>query len=101
MALHVEGVSLESDDQQGGRRGEHGQRNEDPQAIEKNQVDHTGLGEVGLSGAAGGIGAELLTYTLEIPLEKGKLKHKVMNSDSLRNQGTSTVIFLFIRENEG
>lgn len=87
----MEGVSLESD----------GQRNEDPQVIGKNQVDHTGLGDVSLSGVGRGIGAELFTYTLEIPLEKGKLKHKETNSDNLRNQGVSTVIFLFIRENEG
>lgn len=99
--MHVEGVSLERDGQQGGRHGEHDQRNEDPQVIEKNQVDHTGLGDVSLSGVGRGIGVELFTYTWELSLEQGKLKLEDMNSDSLSNQGIGTRIFLFIRENEG
>lgn len=54
IAFHVLGVSLERDDQQGGCKDEHGQRNEDPQVIEKSQVDHIGLREVLLLGGVGG-----------------------------------------------
>lgn len=39
-------MSFERDDQQGGCKDEHDHRNEDPQVIEKNQVDHIGLSEV-------------------------------------------------------
>ena len=47
-----------------------------------------------------GIGTELFTYTLKISLEKRKLKHKEMNSDSPRSRGISSLIFLFIMENK-
>ena len=45
VAFHVEDVSFERDDQQGGRQHKHDQRDEDPQVKEKNQVDHSGLRE--------------------------------------------------------
>ena len=57
VAFHVEGVSFERDDQQGGRQHKHDQRDEDPQVKGGNQVAHVGLREVHLlSGVGGGDG---------------------------------------------
>lgn len=55
IAGHVSGVSLERDDQQGGCKDEHDQRNEDPHLKENSQVGHIGLsGDFFLSGVGGG-----------------------------------------------
>lgn len=66
-------MSFERDDQQGGCKDEHDRRNEDPQVIEKNQVDHIGLSEVFfLRGVGRGI-EELLQYMVLMSLEKSTL----------------------------
>ena len=39
-------MTLEREDEQGGRQDEHDERDEDPQVVEQSQVDHIGLGEV-------------------------------------------------------
>lgn len=102
IAFHVEGVSFERDDQQGGHQHRHDQRDEDPQVkgvtklpmlVSEKYTFSVELEE--------GMGTELFTYTLNIPLEKGKLEQKEKNKDSLTSPGISHMTFLFITENHG
>ena len=71
IAFHVEGVSFERDDQQGGRQHKHDQRDEDPQVKEKNQVDHSGLREgLFLSGVEGRERKKIVTIHSIVVLEE-------------------------------
>lgn len=71
VAFHVEDVSFERDDQQGGRQHKHDQRDEDPQVKEKNQVDHSGLREgLFLSGVEGRERKKIVTIHSIVVLEE-------------------------------
>ncbi|OWK06504.1 hypothetical protein Celaphus_00012360, partial [Cervus elaphus hippelaphus] len=72
-AFHVEGVSFERDDQQGGRQHKHDQRDEDPQVKGGNQVAHVGLREVHLpSGVGGGDGDGIVHVHVEDNFREGE-----------------------------
>ncbi|KAM7244946.1 hypothetical protein CapIbe_003472 [Capra ibex] len=72
VAFHVEGVSFERDDQQGGRQHKHDQRDEDPQVKGGNQVA-VGLGEVHLlSGVGRGDGDGIVHVHIEDASREGE-----------------------------
>lgn len=75
IALHLLGVSLERDHQQGGCKDEHAQRDEDTQVKRENQVDHVGPREVQLlSGVGGGARDGVLYVHIDGICREGKTR---------------------------